>query len=107
MYSHVNDDFEVVSTQIDEHNALKNKERYEKISSLDNEDDRGNNDMLTREAFRSLNLGVMFDKNHPTINPNADESTSIIENENVEGDLFNDEIDQFDYANDFEAADDI
>jgi len=105
MYSFVNDDFEVVSTQINEFNATKNKERYEKLSSLNNEDDKGNNDMLTREAFRSLNLGVMFDQNHPTINPNVDESTSIIENENVEGDLFNDEIDQSDYANDFEADD--
>ena len=75
---------------------------------MNNEDDKGNNDMRTRDAFRSLNLGVMYDKNHPTINPDIDESTSIIENEDVEdveGDLFNDEIDQSDYANDFEEDD--
>lgn len=115
IFSYINDDLELVSTQIDKINADKNEDRYQKLSSLDNEDEKGNNDMLTREAYRSLNLGAIFDNNHPSINTDADKATNVlenlenetVENENVEGDLFNDEIDQNDYSNDFEAADDI
>lgn len=100
-FEYLNTSFSMLNEAFLAEKVRINNLRFERLKRIDKVEN-DNNDRITREAYRSLNLGNLYDQNHPDIQTDFGQTEDMDGPIQTESTLFNDEIDELDYGNNFE-----